>query len=137
MVLSYTIDGSELKKIEVLENDILKILSLPCQSEGEVLVKKMTEFSQMLSVVKEELRCHNRVVFGTARAIHKRGEPLFLSSEFSRDTLWKTFKWTQQEMALFDFVYHDCKDIWNNFEQIYKYNVDDMCYLMFGSCLTC
>lgn len=125
-VLSYNFDGDEVEKLKTLDDEILKILTLPCQSEGDALVKKMTQFSKILSAIKEELRCHNRVVFGTATLIHKSGKPLFLTTVYSRDTLCQTFKWSQQEMGLFDYVYHDCLDIWNNFQEIYKYNKDYM-----------
>lgn len=104
----------------LLDEEIIKIFTLPCQDEGEILIKKMSTFAKILSIVKEELRCHNSKVFPSARNIYKRGKPQFLTSVFSRDTIFQTFRWSKEEAGLFDFVYHDCESLWNSFETIYK-----------------
>uniref|UniRef100_A0A1B6FT93 Uncharacterized protein n=1 Tax=Cuerna arida TaxID=1464854 RepID=A0A1B6FT93_9HEMI len=116
----YANDDHGYKEIQLLDKEITKILILPFQNEAEILVQKMSTFSKIFSDIKERFRCRDNSVLPTAMKLHRKGKPTFLTSIISRDTLCQTFKWSQTEMGLFDFLYHDCESLWNNFEEIFK-----------------
>uniref|UniRef100_A0A1B6IKS6 Uncharacterized protein n=1 Tax=Homalodisca liturata TaxID=320908 RepID=A0A1B6IKS6_9HEMI len=116
----YASDDQCYKEIELLDKQITKIIILPFQNEAEILMQKLSTFSKIFSKIKERFRCRDSSVLQTAMKLHRKGKPTFLKSMTSRDTLCQTFKWSQTEMGLFDFLYHDCESLWNNFEEIFK-----------------
>ncbi|KAG8249157.1 hypothetical protein J6590_026080 [Homalodisca vitripennis] len=86
----------------------------------DVIIDEYKSVTKKFGDLADEVKKRNESVIQSAEAVHKRGEPRFISLKFSLGKLKLHYNWGPREANYFEFLTMNARFKWQDFEEEFK-----------------